>query len=484
MELRRGEIHALCGENGAGKSTLIKCLTGAVVPDSGSVEIDGTPLAFGDVSTSESAGIAVIHQESTAFPDLNALDNIFVGREPRRMWGCALDRERMRREATEVLRRLGQDFDVRCPVGELSVANRQMVAMARALSQRCRLLVMDEPTASLSARETDVLLAIVRRLRNEGVTILYVSHRLEEIFDIADRVTVFRDGHYVNTRGTADIGKEELIGMMVGREVEELTQRHEHAGGIGGVRFEIKQLTSGTVFQDISITIRAGEIVGLAGLVGAGRSEVARAAFGIDVYESGEVQIDGTPLPPNDVRASLDRGLGLVPEDRQHEGLVLPMTVRENLSLAILRRLTRVGLVSRMSERNVVAGLMAELQIKAPNQDVAAVTLSGGNQQKLVLGKWLAARPRVLILDEPTRGVDVGAKVQVHQLIRRLAAEGTATLVISSELPELLSICDRVVVMREGRISGEVDGKSATQEQILQLALPRTSAEPAVIGRL
>ena len=472
MDLKRGEIHALCGENGAGKSTLIKCLTGVVVPDSGRVQIDGRPFAFGDVRVSESAGIAVIHQESTAFPDLSTLDNIFVGREPRKMWGCLLDRDKMRREAQSVLRRLGQDIDVRRPVGELPVASRQMVAMARALSQQCRLLIMDEPTASLSAHETDALLSLVRRLRDQGVTILYVSHRLEEILEMADRVTVLRDGQHVDTRAIEEIGRDDLIRMMVGREVEELTRRHEHVGRLGEVRLEARNLSRGTVFQNISLAVRAGEIVGLAGLVGAGRSEVVRAIFGIDAYESGQVLIDGASLPAHNVRAALEHGLGLVPEDRQHEGLVLPMTVGENISLAVLRRLTRCGLVSRAAERSLVAEITAKLNVKAADQDVAAETLSGGNQQKLVLGKWLAVEPRVLILDEPTRGVDVGAKAQVHRLIRQLASEGMATLVVSSELPELLSICDRIVVMREGRVAGELDGKSATQEQILQLALP------------
>jgi rhamnose transport system ATP-binding protein len=472
IELRHGEIHALCGENGAGKSTLIKCLTGVETPDAGSILMDGQPLPLGDVRASEAAGIAVIHQESTAFGDLNAIDNVFVGREPRRLWGLLLDRKRMRQEAAAVLNRLGQPFDLHRPVAELPLALRQTVAMARALSQRCCLLIMDEPTSSLSARETDVLLAIIRRLRAEGVTILYVSHRLEEVFAIADRVTVLRDGEHVGTCRIGDVQQGDLVRMMVGREIEELARRHEHAGRSGDVRLEVKNLCKSSAFQDISLCVRAGEIVGLAGLVGAGRSQVARAIFGIDSYESGKVIVEGRVVRPGNVLAAIERGMGLVPEDRQHEGLLLPMTVAENLSLAVLRKLARGGLVSRRAERTLVTDLLDKLRVKAAGHGAAAETLSGGNQQKLVLGKWLAAAPRVLILDEPTRGVDVGAKAQVHQLIRQLAADGLATLVISSELPELLSICDRILVMRAGRISGELDGKTATQEQILQLALP------------
>ena len=415
---------------------------------------------------------AVIHQESTTFPDLNTLDNIFVGREPRLMGGWLLDHRTMQDETDRLLQKLGQTFDTRRPVGELPLANRQIVTMARALSQKCRLLIMDEPTASLSSRETETLLAIVRRLRDEGVTILYVSHRLEEILDLADRVTVLRDGQHVVTQDVAETSKDQLIHFMVGREASELTQRHSHKGEIGEVRLEVNRLSSGDLFRHVSFNVRAGEIVGLAGLVGAGRSEVARAIFGIDGYDSGEVYVDKTLLPQKDVPAAMELGLGMVPEDRQHEGLLLPMTVRENVSLAVLGRLTNYGLVSHNKERALVGGLLERLHVKTAGQETPAETLSGGNQQKLVLSKWLASNPRVLILDEPTRGIDVGAKSQVHQLIRQLAADGMATLVISSELQELLSICDRVLVMREGMLSGELRGDVVTQEQVLQMALP------------
>ncbi len=473
MDIAKGEIHALCGENGAGKSTLIKSLTGVVIPEEGTITIDGISLPFGNVQATEAAGVAVIHQESTAFPNLNTLDNIFVGREPFTVGGLFLDKARMRREATEALRRLGQHFDIDCPVIELSVAQRQMVAMARALSQQCKFLILDEPTASLSARETESLLTIVRQLRNEGVTVLYVSHRLEEIFEIADNVTVLRDGEYVDTQAVADLNRNALIYLMVGRELDELTQRHEHAGEPGEIKLEVRGFTNPGVFDDINLEIHAGEIVGLAGLVGAGRSEVARAIFGIDRYSKGEVKVNGQPLTGGSVTQAMSAGLSLVPEDRQHEGLILPMSVGANLSIVVLPTLAKRGLVDRHIERERVEKLISDLLIKAASQDVPAETLSGGNQQKLVIGKWMAANPQVLILDEPTRGVDIAAKAQVHRLIRNLASKGLATLIISSDMNEILSISDRIVVMREGRISGEISGRKATREMVLELALPQ-----------
>jgi ABC-type sugar transport system ATPase subunit len=472
MGIGRAEVHALCGENGAGKSTLIKALSGVVRPDEGRIVVDGEPLPLGNVQSSEAAGIAVMHQESTAFPALNAVDNIFVGRELCRAGGLLLDRREMKRQTLALLDRLGEQIDCGVPVEELSIAQRQMVAMARALSQRCKLLIMDEPTASLSSRETQVLLDLVRQMRREGVSVLYVSHRLEEVFAVADRVTVLRDGQLVDTRRVCDIDTDGLIKLMVGRELAELVGRHGHSPGAGEAGLRVSGLRRAGVFDDISFSVRAGEIVGLAGLVGAGRSEVARAIFGIDPYDEGTVRIGGRPLPRGSVRAAMAQGLALVPEDRQHEGLILPMSVGANLSLAVLRTLKRGGLISSQHELALVRKQMEDLFIKAAGPDVPAETLSGGNQQKLVIGKWLASQPRVLILDEPTRGVDVGAKAQVHRLIRELAAKGLATLMISSELPEILSISDRILVMREGRIAGELDGAGATQEQVLALALP------------
>ncbi|MCA9024008.1 MAG: sugar ABC transporter ATP-binding protein [Planctomycetaceae bacterium] len=472
LDIRAGEVHALCGENGAGKSTLIKILSGVTRSDAGTVQLEGKPLPAGDVHATEDRGVIALHQESTVFPDLDAVDNLFVGCELRKWRGLLLNRAEMRRQTLALLERLGENIDPTRPVGELPMAQRQMVAMARALARRCRLLIMDEPTASLSARETQVLLQLVRQFRSQGVSVLYVSHRLEEVFQVADRVTVLRDGHHVDTRDIIDVDHAELIRMMVGREAAELVGRHHSKSAIGETVLQVRGLTRSDSFHDISFELRAGEVVGLAGLVGAGRSEVARALFGIDHYDSGTVTAAGQRLPVGDVAAAMKHGLALVPEDRQHEGLVLPMPVSSNLSLSVLSSLTRCGLVSRSRERELVQQQISALSIKTAGMEVAAETLSGGNQQKIVVGKWLASRPRVLILDEPTRGVDVAAKAQLHRLIRQLASEGMATLMISSELPEILSVSDRILVMREGQLAGELEGATATAEQVLALALP------------
>ncbi len=478
LDLAAGEVHGLCGENGAGKSTLIKCLTGVTTPDGGKIEVDGRRLPFGSVAESESLGIAVIHQESTTFSDLNAIDNIFVGRELKNRFGL-LDHRRMRSEAERLLNSLGQKIDITRPLSELSLANRQMIAMARAVSRNCRLLIMDEPTASLSARETGVLLQTVKSLQQQGVTILYVSHRLSEIFHLADRVTVLRDSHNVGTKSIEDLTEAKLIQLMVGRDTSQVRpDRQQRTAETKHVQLEVRNLTSQR-FHDISLCVRAGEIVGLAGLIGAGRSEVARAIVGLDDYESGDIEVTGKSLVKHNVRKALDAGLALVPEDRQHEGLVLPMSVQENMSMAVVRRFSKNGIVNPRRERELVADFTNRLRIKAASADAAVESLSGGNQQKVVIGKWLATKPKVLILDEPTRGVDVGAKSQVHELIRELADDGMATLIISSELPELLNICDRILVMREGSISGEVDAATATQEQILEFALPTSEGAVA-----
>lgn len=474
LSIAPGEVHALCGENGAGKSTLIKIITGSVVPDEGQVLIGGQPLPLGDVRAAEDMGIAVIHQESTAFLHLNAEDNIFVGREPRKLGGLLLDRAEMTRQTRALLNRLGEHIDQRRCLMEMTVAQRQMVGMARALSRKCCLLIMDEPTASLSARETEVLFRIIRQLRSDGVSILYVSHRMEEVFDLSDRVTVFRDGKWVDTQPTKSMTTGSLIQLMVGREVGLLARRNESEKRFGPVRLEVRNLSRGRAFQNVSFSVREGEIIGLAGLVGAGRSEVAQAIFGVDPADSGEVLVNGQRLPGNSIKAALAAGIALVPEDRQHLGLVLPMSVGQNLSMAVLKSLTNAGFISTSRHRELTNQLMKELSIKAASASVATETLSGGNQQKVMLGKWLAPQPKVLLLDEPTRGIDVGAKAEVHRLVRELAAKGMATVLISSELPELLALSDRIVVMRQGAVSGELAGEEATQEKLLELALPKT----------
>jgi ABC-type sugar transport system ATPase subunit len=479
LDIAPGEVHALCGENGAGKSTLIKILAGSVTPDSGQVFIGGQPLAVGNVRASEDAGIAVIHQESVAFPHLNTYDNIFVGREPKKLGGLWLDRAMMRAETKKLLDRLGEHFDPSRPVGELSVAQRQMVGMARALSRDCRLLIMDEPTASLSARETEVLFKLIRQLKSDGVSILYVSHRLEEIFLLADRVTVFRDGKYVGTKAKTELTQDELIRMMVGRELLQVEgmvkSESEHTGG--EVMLDVRGLTREGMFRDVSFSVRKGEIVGMAGLVGAGRSEVAQAIFGAMPLDSGIVNVAGKYLPTGSIDAALGAGIGLVPEDRQHLGLVLPMTVAANLSMAVLPRMTRAGLLASSKEQSLAGKMIADLRVKTANARVPAETLSGGNQQKLVIGKWLATEPRVLILDEPTRGVDVGAKAEIYKLIREMAQGGMAVIVISSDLPEVLLLSDRIIVMRQGKVAGELHRSEATQEKVLALAMLNSNSK-------
>ena len=477
LSIAPGEVHALLGENGAGKSTFIKCLSGAVRPDGGAARINGDLLPPGDLRAAEAAGVVALHQESTAFPHLNAIDNIFVGREPRRTFGL-LDRPRMEREAKALVDRLGETLDLHRPLEELPLAQRQMVGLARALSHESRLLILDEPTASLSARETQALFRILRQLQSEGVAVLYISHRLEEVYALASRVTVLRDGHLVGTYPLADMGRDELVKRMVGREL--LAEESLEAPAAGGaVLLDVRGLGRTGQFTDVSFTLRAGEIVGVAGLIGAGRSEVAGAVFGIETPTSGTVAVGGELLPPGSVAAALAHGVALVPEDRQREGLVLPLSVGQNLLLAVQGSLTAAGFRSPGREKAVVAGLMQSLAVKAAGPDAAASTLSGGNQQKLSLGKWLATKPRVLLLDEPTRGVDVGAKAEVYRLIRQLARDGMATLVISSDLPEILALSDRILVMREGRIAGEMLRAGATEEKILALALPGGTAGAA-----
>jgi rhamnose transport system ATP-binding protein len=483
LSLLPGEVHALVGENGAGKSTLIRILAGATLPDAGDVRLAGAAVPLGSVRAAEAAGIAAIHQEGPSFPDMSAADNVFVGHEPRRGLGLLLDRDRMQRETAALLARLGMGhIDPATPLARLPLAARQMVGIARALARDSRVLILDEPTASLSSSEVENLFAVIRDLRSRGVALLYVSHRLDEIFALADRVTVLRDGRVVDTCSVAGVTRDGLIRKMVGRDIASLTGpgMEETAGD---TVLEVRDLTLPGAFENVSFTVRAGEIVGLAGLVGAGRSEVARAVFGADRPQSGGVRVDGVPITPGNMTEAIRCGIALVPEDRQAVGLVLPLSVHDNLILAVLRELAHGVVRSRRREAEVVNGLMKDLGVRAASTALPAAALSGGNQQKLVIGKWLAAKPRVLLLDEPTRGVDVGAKAEIYRLIRRLAEGGMATLLISSDLPELLAISDRILVMRRGRIVGELSGRvprhspgGATEERVLSLALGEPAA--------
>jgi rhamnose transport system ATP-binding protein len=465
--IHAGTVHALVGENGAGKSTLVKILTGVVHPDEGELLIDGEPHRVGDPQTAHKLGIVAMFQEPTVFPDLTVAENVFAGRHRTTAlrtvaWGA------MRSEASRILQDLGADFPPDAPVRGLGVADRQLLEIGKALSSSARLLIMDEPTAALSPYEVENLFGTVRRLRERGVAIVFISHRLEEVTAIADTVTVLRDGRHVATTPAADVSHGEIVRLMVGRSLDALFPKEE--AEIGDVVLRAEGLRRRGVFSDVSFELRRGEIVGLAGFVGSGRTEVARSIFGIDRLDSGRLWISGRRFRPRSPRAALRRGLAYLPEDRLQQGLVQPMSISANTSMAVLPRLTPAGVLQPWRERRLARRFMEQLRIRATSPAQTVRSLSGGNQQKVVLSKWLAAEPRILILDEPTHGVDVGTKADVHRAISQLAAQGLTILMISSELPEILGMSDRVLVMREGRLVAELSRAEATQERIIEAA--------------
>jgi rhamnose transport system ATP-binding protein len=467
FSIARREVHALVGENGAGKSTLVKILTGAVHPDGGAVVVEGEPQRIADPQAAHRLGIVAMYQEPTVFQDLSVAENVFAGRHPRTGAHTVAWRT-MKRQASEILADLGVDFGPDTPVRGLGVADRQLLEIAKALSSSARVLIMDEPTAALSPNEVEHLFATVRRLRERGVVIVFISHRLEEVTVLADTVTVLRDGKHVATRPGSGVGHDEIVRLMVGRSVDALFPKEK--AEIGPVVFRAERLRRRGVFSDVSFELRRGEIVGLAGFVGAGRTEVARALFGIDRLDSGRITIDGRPFRPRSPRAALRRGLAYLPEDRLHQGLVQPMSIAKNASMAVLPKLTPGGLLRPRRERALAQRFAEQLRIRATSVAQIVRSLSGGNQQKVVLSKWLAAEPRILILDEPTHGVDVGTKADVHRTISGLAAEGLTILLISSELLEILGMSDRVLVMREGRLVAELSRDEATEERVIQAA--------------
>jgi ABC-type sugar transport system ATPase subunit len=468
LTLHPGEVLALMGENGAGKSTLIKLLGGAHVPDSGTIAVDGREVEFRSPQDARRAGVAVIYQEFNLIPGLTAHENIFLGQESTR--AGFLDHRGERRRAAELFKRLGVEIDLDVPCSRLSTAQQQLVEIAKALARDARIIVMDEPTAALTAHEAARLLDIVRDLRRGGIGVIYISHRLDEIFAIADRVTVLRDGANVDDRPIARFTRGELIERMVGRELKDEFPRRNVA--IGPPRLEAIGLNRGTAVRDVSFTVGRGEILALTGLVGAGRTETVRLLFGADPREAGEIRLDGRVLAIRSPRDAIREGIGLLTEDRKLEGLVLGASVRENFGLPNLVRLSRGGFVDRRREQEEFAGYVDRLKIRIPHQEQRAKNLSGGNQQKVVLAKWLARNCEVLIFDEPTRGIDVGAKYEIYLLMNRLVEEGKSIVMISSELPEVLGMADRILVMHEGRVTGEIaDARRATQEQIMQLAV-------------
>ncbi|MGC4808689.1 sugar ABC transporter ATP-binding protein [Micromonospora sp. DT233] len=467
LALHPGEAHALVGENGAGKSTLVKILAGAHPPDSGTITMDGRPLRLRDPADARAAGIAVIHQEPTLFPDLSVAENIFMGRQPLR--GLRrIDTTAMHRDAERLFARLGVRIDPARPARGLSIADQQLVEIAKAISFDARVLVMDEPTAALSGVEVERLFAVARSLCARGAAVLFISHRFDEVFDLCHRITVLRDGAWVSTDPAADVGVEEVVRRMVGRDVSALYPKR--AARPRDTLLEVRGLTRAGVFTDVSFTVRGGEIVALAGLVGAGRSEVARAVFGVDRYDAGEVLVAGRAVPAGRPGRAIAAGMALVPEDRRQQGLVMELSVQRNATLARRRALSRLGLLLGGAERAEAHTWTRRLRVKAARLSASVATLSGGNQQKVVLAKWLATEPRVLIVDEPTRGIDIGTKAEVHRLLTELAGEGLAILMISSELPEVLGMADRVLVMREGRLVRELPRAEADENTVMLAA--------------
>ncbi|MDI5963804.1 sugar ABC transporter ATP-binding protein [Streptantibioticus silvisoli] len=470
LRLHAGEAHALAGENGAGKSTLIKTLAGVHRPDTGVVLLDGEPVEFHGPADARDAGVAVIYQEPTLFPDLSVAENIFVGRQPRRSFG-RVDHRAVRQAAADLFRRLGVALEPDQPARGLSIADQQLVEIAKALSFDARVLVMDEPTAALTGSEVARLFGVVRALREQGAAVLFISHRLDEVFALCQRVTTLRDGALIASEPVDGLTEDDLVRRMVGRDLDELYPKQD--AKIGGVALSVRRLTREGVFTDVSFDVRHGEIVGLAGLVGAGRSEVARAVFGVDRWDGGEVEVDGRPLPPGAPSLAMAAGLALVPEDRRAEGLVMDMSIERNINLTGFASTSRAGVMRRGAERSRAVDWAVRLQVKYARLADAVSTLSGGNQQKVVLAKWLATDPGVLIVDEPTRGIDVGTKAEVHRLLSQLAADGVAVLMISSDLPEVLAMADRVLVMHEGRLAADLTRAEATEESVMAAATGR-----------
>jgi len=480
FELRPGEIHALVGENGAGKSTLVKTITGVHRIDAGEMFFNGEPVMITNPSVAQNLGIAAIYQEASLFPDLDIAENIFMGRQPVRGPIRTVAWREMYKLAAEPLEALGVDLDPRSRVRGLTIAQLQMVEVAKALSANARVLIMDEPTSALTLHEVADLFRIVRQLRDAGTSVIFITHRLDEVFELADRVTVLRDGHYVGTHDVKDVSRDELIRMMVGRTLDDLFPKMEVEQG--EVILRVEGLTRVGMFEDVSFELHRGEILGMAGLVGAMRTDVAKAIFGVEPAERGTIQVDGQEATIENPNDAMSLGIAYVPEDRQQHGLVLPLNLTSNITLPVLQRFARSGWIDQAAETQDAQERATQMDVRAAGLWQRARELSGGNQQKLVLAKWLGTRPRILILDEPTRGIDVGTKAAVHALMSQLALEGLAILMISSELPEILGMSDRILVMCEGRMTGSFARDEATQEKIMGAATARTleyAADPA-----
>ncbi|MGX7418375.1 sugar ABC transporter ATP-binding protein [Carnobacterium gallinarum] len=465
--IQGGEIHALMGENGAGKSTMMNILTGLHKKDQGKIFINEEERYYENPKEAEENGVSFIHQEMNTWPQMTVLENLFIGKELKSAFGLIRTKE-MKALANKTFTELGIDLDLDAEVQTLSVGQQQMIEIAKSLMTDCQVLIMDEPTAALTDREIQMLFKIIRHLKSKGVAIIYISHRMEEIFALSDRITVMRDGMTVDTVATKDTNVDEVVRKMVGREISDYYPQKK--AEIGGTVFEVKNLSGKTGFQGISFAVKAGEIVGFSGLMGAGRTEIMRGIFGIDPLESGEIFIEGQKVVLKNPSTAIAAGVGFLTENRKDEGLVLDFSIKDNISLPSIDNFRVRGLVDQKTEAEFVQLLMERLTVKAQNAEIAAGSLSGGNQQKVVLAKWIGIGPKILILDEPTRGVDVGAKRELYQLMNELAERGVAIVMVSSDLPEVLGVSDRILVVHEGRIAGELSRNEATQEKIMNLA--------------
>ena len=465
--LESGEVHALMGENGAGKSTLMKILTGVYTKDAGTVLVDGKEVNYKNPQEAEKAGIVFIYQELNVMFDLTVEENLFMGKEIHGKFGIC-DKKAMQKKAQEALNILGVNISPKTVMAELSVGQQQMVEICKALMADAKVIIMDEPTAALTQSETVALFKVIESLRKKGVSMVYISHRMEEIFELCDRITVLRDGSYIGVKNIPETNMNEIVKMMIGREIGERYPSRNVK--IGKEVLKVKELTRKGTFHDVNFSVRAGEVLGVSGLMGAGRTEIMQAIFGNLSYESGTIEIDGKEVKISNPRQAMEHGIGFITEDRKTEGLMLDKSIRENISLCNLRRISKSSVISREAEKNMVAEAIKDLHIKCFGSYHECNNLSGGNQQKVVLAKWILTNPKILILDEPTRGVDIGAKKEIYSIINKLAARGVAIIMVSSELPEVLGMSDNIMVVREGEVRGIISYEEANQERVMTLA--------------
>ena len=466
LSLDRGDVHALCGENGAGKSTLMNIIGGVFSATEGEILIDGAPVAFHNPRQAQEAGIGFVHQELSLCQHLSVAENIFIGRLPKK--NGIIDKEKLREDALNVLSSFNVDFDPDDLVGNINISEQQIVEIARAVSLDCRILILDEPTSSLTEKETENLMRIIRELKSHGMSILYISHRLSEIFEVCNKATVLKDGHYIWTKDVADISSDDIITAMVGRSISSIYP--PKAESVGEEILSVGHLSRNGYFHDISFNLRKGEILGIAGLVGAGRSEIMRSLCGIDPCDEGSVRLFGKELGKNDYRKTIDEGICYLPEDRKLLGLFVEMSIENNIIAADTKAVSGNGMILKKKAGSFAARFVKELNVKIGTLEDPISSLSGGNQQKCLIAKWLAPEPKVLILDEPTRGIDVGSKVEIHRLLRKLADRGVGIIMVSSELPEVIGVSDRVAVICEGSLAGFLSGDSLTEENIMRLA--------------